>query len=72
MQRTSFKSQRLAGDEHDIGAFIAALHFVMTLGAAVLLPAGAGREVQARGFVRGAADVPRAYDAVAVGNGKIE
>lgn len=43
----------------------------MALGA-ILLPARAGREVQAGGFVRGAADVPGADDAVAVGDGEIE
>lgn len=71
-KQTSFKSQWLAGHEHDIGALVAPFHLVVPLLAAVFLPAGAGRKVQAGGLVGGAADVAGADDAVSVGDGEVE
>lgn len=71
-EATSFKSQWLAGHEHDIGALVAPFHLVVSLLAAVFLPAGAGRKVQAGGLVGGAADVAGADDAVSVGDGEVE
>ena len=68
---TSLKRQRLASHEHDIGAFVSALHLVLPR-SLTLLPARPGREIQGRRLVRRTAHVPGAHDAVAVGHGEVE
>ena len=68
---TSLKRQRLTSHEHDIGAFVPPLHFILPR-SLTLLPARTGREIQRGRLVRRTAHVPGADDAVAIGHGKIE
>ena len=68
---TSLKSQGFTGHEHDIGPLVSPLHLVLSR-PFTLLPAGPGGEVQRRRFIRRTADVPRADDAMAVGDGEVE
>lgn len=64
---TSFKCQRLTRDEHHIGPLVASLHLIILVVIMLpRLPLGARGIVQTSRFVRGAVDVSRANDAVAV------
>lgn len=81
----AFESKGLRGNKDDVGAFVAALHFVVAFrggsgganvvggGSGVLrAPASAGREEEGGGFVGAAADVAGADYTVAVGDGEVE
>lgn len=70
----ALEGQGLAGHEDDIGAFVAAFHFVLARAGAGAAggPVRAGGEVQACGFVGAAADVFGADDGVAVCDCEVE
>ena len=71
IELTSFKSQGLAGDEHDVCPFIPPFHPELSI--STLLPPTRSRgKVKTRRLVRLAAHVPRAHDAMPIRDGKIQ
>lgn len=71
----TLKSQRLAGNKDNVGASVTALHGVVALfgrRTTLFVPAGARAKEQTGSFIRLAADVASADDALAIGDGKVE
>lgn len=68
---TSLKSQGFTSHEHNIGSFIPPLHLILA-GPFTLHPARPRGKIQRRGFVRRAADISCAHDAMTVRHREIE
>ena len=68
---TSLKSQGFTSHEHDIGPLVPPLHLILP-GPFTLHPARPRGKIQRRSFVRRAADVLRAHDAMTVRHGEVE